>query len=48
MEITTNGGAFRNEKVVDCTVAAKPFNINVSIDFTTLKSMIIRAASMVR
>ncbi len=30
--VTTNGGAFRNEKVVDWTVAAKPFNINVSID----------------
>ena len=30
--VTTNGGAFRNEKVVDCTVAAKPFNINVSIN----------------
>ncbi len=30
--VTTNGGAFRNEKVVDWTVAAKPFNINISID----------------
>ena len=30
--VTTNGGAFRNEKVVDRTVAANPFNINISID----------------
>jgi MoaA/NifB/PqqE/SkfB family radical SAM enzyme len=30
--VTTNGGAFGNEKVVDWTVAAKPFNINISID----------------
>jgi len=30
--VTTNGGAFRNEKVADRTVAAKPFNINISID----------------
>jgi MoaA/NifB/PqqE/SkfB family radical SAM enzyme len=30
--VTTNGAAFRNEKVVDWTVAAKPFNINISID----------------
>ena len=30
--VTTNGAAFGNEKVVDWTVAANPFNINVSID----------------
>ena len=30
--VTTNGGAFGNEKVVDWTVKAKPFNINISID----------------
>jgi MoaA/NifB/PqqE/SkfB family radical SAM enzyme len=30
--VTTNGGAFTNDKVVDWTVAAKPFNINISID----------------
>jgi MoaA/NifB/PqqE/SkfB family radical SAM enzyme len=30
--VTTNGGAFGNEKVVEWTVAAKPFNINISID----------------
>lgn len=30
--VTTNGGAFGNERVVDRTVAAKPFNINISID----------------
>jgi MoaA/NifB/PqqE/SkfB family radical SAM enzyme len=30
--VTTNGGAFGNDKVVDRTVAAKPFNINISID----------------
>jgi MoaA/NifB/PqqE/SkfB family radical SAM enzyme len=30
--VTTNGGAFGNQKVVDWTVAAKPFNINISID----------------
>jgi MoaA/NifB/PqqE/SkfB family radical SAM enzyme len=30
--VTTNGGAFGNEKVVERTVAAGPFNINISID----------------
>jgi MoaA/NifB/PqqE/SkfB family radical SAM enzyme len=30
--VTTNGGAFGNERLVDRTVAAKPFNINISID----------------
>jgi len=30
--VTTNGGAFGNEKVVDWTVKANPFNINISID----------------
>ena len=30
--VTTNGGAFGNEKIVEQTVAAKPFNINISID----------------
>ena len=30
--VTTNGGAFGNEKVVDRTVAAGPFNINISIN----------------
>jgi MoaA/NifB/PqqE/SkfB family radical SAM enzyme len=30
--VTTNGGAFGNQKVVDWTVAARPFNINISID----------------
>ncbi|HXW20235.1 MAG TPA: radical SAM protein [Roseiarcus sp.] len=30
--VTTNGGAFGNEKIVDRTVAAHPFNINISID----------------
>ena len=30
--VTTNGAAFGNEKVADWTVAARPFNINISID----------------
>ena len=30
--VTTNGAAFRNKNVADWTVAAKPFNINISID----------------
>ncbi len=30
--VTTNGAAFVNEKVAEWTVAAKPFNINISID----------------
>ena len=30
--VTTNGSAFGNEKVVDWTVEANPFNINISID----------------
>jgi MoaA/NifB/PqqE/SkfB family radical SAM enzyme len=30
--VTTNGSAYGNEKVADWTVAARPFNINISID----------------
>ena len=30
--VTTNGGAYLNEKVVERTVEAGPFNINISID----------------
>jgi MoaA/NifB/PqqE/SkfB family radical SAM enzyme len=30
--VTTNGGAFLNQKIVEQTVAARPFNINISID----------------
>src|SRR5262249_10361795 len=30
--VTTNGGAFLNQKIVEQTVAAHPFNINISID----------------
>lgn len=30
--VTTNGGAYLNEKVVRKTIDAKPFNINISID----------------
>src|ERR1700722_13692185 len=35
--VTTNGAAFSNEKVGDWTVAAKPFNINISIDSNDAK-----------
>ena len=30
--VTTNGSAFLNDKIVRATLAAKPFNINISID----------------
>jgi MoaA/NifB/PqqE/SkfB family radical SAM enzyme len=30
--VTTNGGAYKNKKIVEQTVAARPFNINISID----------------
>ena len=30
--VTTNGGAFKNKKIAEQTVAAHPFNINISID----------------
>ncbi len=30
--VTTNGGAYKNKKIAEQTVAAKPFNINISID----------------
>ena len=30
--VTTNGGAYLNKKIVEQTVQARPFNINISID----------------
>lgn len=30
--VTTNGGAYLNKKIVEKTVKARPFNINISID----------------
>lgn len=30
--VTTNGGAYLNKKIVEQTIAARPFNMNISID----------------
>lgn len=32
--VTTNGGAYLNRKIVEQTIAARPFNMNISIDST--------------